>query len=317
MSLSLTRRSPTIALAATSADTVRGIVLITFCYLLMAFGDVAVKFALPAAGLALAILFRGFLGSATVITIAARDGRAGIARLMPRRWGLVLIRSALQSAVTVTWFASWTTMTLADSYAVGFTTPLIAILLAVLFIGEKLDWTRVISTVIGLVGVVIMLRPGSGLWSPTLVLLLAGVTCSAVARTMTRQLSASETVESLALSLLLMHIPVGFVLLYFLPIPAPTLHAGLPWDALVALTALGVISGYAQIVNARAYALAPVSALGPFDYSAMLWAVSLGWLCFGETPNASAMQGAVVIAAAGLYSFYIEHTRRTVERRAA
>ena len=315
--MSLTLRSPAIAIAATSVDTVRGIVLITLCYLLMAFGDVAVKFALPAAGLALAVLFRGVLGAATVITLAARDGPAGLARLRPRRWGLTLVRSALQSVVAVTWFASWTTMTLADSYAVGFTTPLIATLLAVLFIGERLDWTRIVSTVIGLAGVIIMLRPGSGLWSPTLALLLAGVTCSALARILTRQLSSTETVESLALSLLLMHLPVGLMLLYFIPIPALTLQAGLGWEPLLALVVLGVISGYAQLMNARAYALAPVSALGPFDYSSMLWAVPLGWLVFDETPHASAMQGAVVIAAAGIYSFYVEHTRRTVETRTA
>lgn len=316
MSITLARR-PTLALATTSADTVRGIVLITLCYLLMAFGDVAVKFALPASGLALAILFRGFLGAATVATLAARDGRLGLARLMPRRWGLVIVRSLLQSAVAITWFASWTSMTLADSYAVGFTTPLIATVLAVLFIGERLDWTRVISTVIGLAGVIIMLRPGSGLWSPTLLLLLAGVTCSAVARILTRQLSRTETVESLAFSLLLMHIPIGFVLLYFLPIPNFAGPMGITWETLAALIALGLISGFAQLISARAYALAPVSALGPFDYSSMLWAVSLGWLCFGEIPHVSAMQGAVVIAAAGLYSFHTERTRRTVETRTA
>ncbi len=68
------------------------------------------------------------------------------------------------------------------------------------------------------------------------------------------------------------------------------------------------------MINARAYALAPVSALGPFDYSSMLWAVALGWLCFGETPNMAAMQGAVVIALAGLYSLHSEQRRRGREK---
>jgi drug/metabolite transporter (DMT)-like permease len=71
------------------------------------------------------------------------------------------------------------------------------------------------------------------------------------------------------------------------------------------------------MLNARAYALAPVSALGPFDYSSMLWAVALGWICFGEVPHAAAIEGAVVIAAAGLYSFRLEQRRQQDEKRAA
>ena len=299
------------ALPSTGADTVRGIVLITVCYFIMTFGDVAVKFALPMAGLTGAILFRGVMGSATLLAMAARRGRTGLDALRPRRWGLVLARSLLQAFVGIAWFASWESMSLADSYAVGFATPLIATLLAVLFIGERLDWNRVVATLVGFGGVLIMLRPGSGLWSPALLLLLVGVTCSAVTRIMTRQLSRTETPECLAFSLLLIHIPVGLLMLPFLPIP------GLTLEAVAALTLLGLLTGFAQLLNARAYALAPVSALGPFDYSSMLWAVALGWLCFGEVPNLSAMQGAVVIAAAGLYSFHLEHSRRRRERGAA
>ena len=296
-------------LPSSGADTVRGIVLITISYFIMTFGDVAVKFALPMAGLTGAVLFRGVVGSAALLALAGRDGRAGLWRLMPRRWGLVVLRSLLQAFVGIAWFASWQSMSLADSYAVGFATPLIATLLAVLFIGERLDWSRVVATLVGFAGVMIMLRPGSGLWSPALALLLAGVTCSAVTRILTRQLSRTETPECLAFSLLLMHVPVGLLLLPFLPIP------GLTIEAVLALTLLGLLTGVAQLLNARAYALAPVSALGPFDYSSMLWAVTLGWLCFGEVPNVSAMQGAVVIAIAGLYSFHIERSRRSRERR--
>lgn len=299
------------ALPSSGADTVRGIVLITTCYFIMTFGDVAVKFALPMAGLTGAILFRGVFGSATLMVMAARRGPVGFAQLRPRRWHLVILRSMLQAFVGIAWFASWQSMSLADSYAVGFATPLIATVLAVLFIGERLDWSRVLATLAGFAGVLIMLRPGSGLWNPSLLLLLAGVACSAVTRLMTRQLSRTETPECLAFSLLMMHIPVGLLLLPFLPIP------GLTMEAIAALTLLGLLTGFAQLLNARAYALAPVSALGPFDYSSMLWAVTLGWLCFGEVPHLSAVQGAVVIAAAGLYSFKIEHGRRSRERRAA
>jgi drug/metabolite transporter (DMT)-like permease len=299
------------ALSDNGADTVRGIVLITITYAIMALGDVAVKFALPMTGLGAAILFRGLFGAGTVLAVASWDGRTGLARLRPRRLGPVLLRSLLQVAVGISWFAAWQSMTLADSYAVGFTTPLLATVFALVLIGERLDRRRIVATVLGFAGVLIMLRPGGDLWSPALGLLLAGVTCSAFARLMTRQLSTTETPECLAFSLLAAHIAAGAVMLIWLPIIDMT------WIALAALVALGLCSGVSQMLVAKAYALAPVSALAPFDYSSMIWAVLLGWLVFGETPHLAAMQGAVVIAAAGLYSLYGEQRRHRRERTAA
>ena len=155
-----------------------------------------------------------------------------------------------------------------------------------------------------------MLRPDGNLWNPAMPMLLTGVVASAFARLLTRTLSTTETPECLAFSLLLMHLPVAAGMLWFIP-----MHA-MPVIAVVALAALGLLSGVSQMMNARAYALAPVSALGPFDYSSMLWAVGLGWLCFGETPNMAAMQGAVVIALAGLYSLHSEQRRRGREKGA-
>ena len=298
-------------LGDTAAETVRGIVLITATYAVMALGDVAVKFALPMTGLAAAILFRGVVGSASVAGIAALNGRAGLARLRPNRTGAVVLRSLLQVVVGISWFAAWQSMTLADSYAVGFTTPLLATLFAVVLIGEKLDRRRLVATVLGFIGVLIMLRPEGDLWSPALGLLLFGVTCSAFARLMTRQLATTETPECLAFSLLFAHIGAGLVMLVWIP------FVGLPWPALAALVLLGVCSGVSQMMVARAYALAPVSALGPFDYSSMLWAVTLGWLIFDEMPHLAAVQGAVVIALAGLYSLHGEQRRHRLEKRAA
>ena len=295
----------------TAAQTVQGIVLITATYAVMALGDVAVKFALPMTGLAAAILFRGMVGSLTVAGIAATDGRRGLARLRPQRTMAVVLRSLLQVVVGISWFAAWQSMTLADSYAVGFTTPLLATLFAVLLIGEKLDRRRLAATVLGFIGVLVMLRPEGDLWSPALGLLLFGVTCSAFARLMTRQLATTETPECLAFSLLFAHIGAGLAMLAWIPV------VGLPWPALAALLVLGVCSGVSQMMVARAYALAPVSALAPFDYSSMVWAVLFGWLVFGETPHLAAMQGAVVIAAAGLYSLHGEQSRHRREKSAA
>lgn len=300
MSLSLAApRSP----VAGPSDTVRGIMLLTLCYIVMSLGDVSVKFVLPAIGVSGAMIARGTFGAGAVALIAVRGGGGGLRRLLPVRWGPVLLRAALQAISGLCWFAAWERMALADSYAVGFTTPLLAALGAVLFLGERKDPHRIGAMLLGFIGVLLMVRPGSGLWSPALAILMVGVGCSAIARVMTRNLGATETPECLSFSLLLAHLPAGLALLFFVPLPHVTL-------ALVpALLALGVTTGLSQTMFARAYSMAPVSALAPFDYSSMLWGVSFGWIFFGEVPHLDAIQGAVVIAIAGLYSLRVEQRR--------
>ena len=146
-----------------------------------------------------------------------RPGRTGWRRLVPVRWGLVLARSALSSFVSVTWYMSWLSMSLADTYAVGFTAPLIMTLLAIPMLGERIRWRRALSTLVGFGGVLIMLRPGGDLWTPVVLLLLAGTVVMALTRIMTRQLTATETPECQAFWLLIGHALTGFLLLPVFP----------------------------------------------------------------------------------------------------
>lgn len=289
-----------------AADALRGFSFAVLAYLIWTLGDAAAKWVLPSVGVAGAMLWRGLFGMVTVAVVSAASGWG---QLVPRRWGLVLIRSVLSSFVSVCWYISWLSMGLADTYAVGFTAPLIMTVLAIPMLGERIRWRRVLSTVVGFCGVLIMLRPGGDLWTPVVLLLLAGTLVMALTRIMTRQLTLTESPECQAFWLLVCHAITGFVLLPSFPGSGDVDLWG--WGALLFL---GLSSGLAHCVFARAYALAPVSALAPFEYTALPWGVLAGFLIFAEVPSWSTLAGAVVVAASGTYNVYRERVRRAEER---
>jgi drug/metabolite transporter (DMT)-like permease len=285
-----------------AADTVRGIALAVLAYLVLTLGDVVAKSALVAAGVGGVMLGRGIFGAAAVLTVAAaRPGPAGWRRVLPVRRGWVLARAGLAAFVSVSWYNSWRVMALADTYAVGYIAPLLMTVLAVPLLGERIRWRRALSTSVGFGGVLLMLRPGGLPWTPMLALLLAGTVGMAVTRIMTRLLSTSETPECQAFWQLAAHGVAGAALLTVLPGVG-----GVGPAVWLALAVLGVSSGLAHCVFARAYALAPVSALAPYEYTMLLWGGVAGFVVFGEVPGWSTLAGAAVVAAAGLYNWHRE-----------
>lgn len=298
--------SPRRVLTDNASDTVRGIALAVLAYLIWTLGDATAKWTLPTAGVAGAMLWRGVFGMATVVAVTvARPGGDGWRRIIPVRWSLVLWRSALSSFVSVTWYLSWESMSLADTYAIGFTAPLIMTVLAIPMLGERIRWRRALSTVVGFGGVLIMLRPGGDLWTPVVVLLLVGTVVMSVTRIMTRQLTTTETPECQAFWLLIAHTLTGLLMLPAFPMPGAIGSVG--W---LALAFLGLSSGLAHCVYARAYALAPVSALAPYEYTMLPWGVAAGFLIFGDLPSWNTLVGAAVVAAAGSFNVYRERRRR-------
>ena len=296
--------APRTLLADTPSHIVRGIAFATLAYFIWTLGDATAKWSLPAASVAGAMLWRGVFGAATVVAVTLGHGE-GWRRIKPVRWRLVLARSLLSSFVSVTWYVSWLSMSLADTYAVGFTAPLIMTVLAVIMLGERIRWRRALSTLLGFGGVLIMLRPGGDLWTPVVLLLLAGTAVMALTRIMTRQLTATETPECQAFWLLICHMLTGLAMLPWLPMAGPL--TPMVW---LGLAFLGVSSGLAHCIFASGYALAPVSALAPYEYTMMPFAVVFGYLLFGDTPSWSTLLGFAVVAGTGSYNAYRESRLR-------
>jgi drug/metabolite transporter (DMT)-like permease len=295
----------------TGAENVRGIALVCGAYALMALGDGSVKWALPAIGLTGAMIGRGAFGASTVALLARRRGGGAWGHLRPVRWRLVALRSTIHSLSSLLYYLGWQMgMTLADSYAIGFSTPLLMTVLAVPLLGERLRWRRAASTVLGFAGVLVMLRPGGALWTAAALVTLASIPLLAISRILTRLLATTETPECLSFWLLAAHVPAGLLLWIFVPIP------GLPLAALAAVALLGLTNGVAHWLHSQAFALAPVGVLAPYEYTSLLWGGMVGWLAFSELPTRDALLGAAIVAAAGLYNLHREQLRRREEAKA-
>ena len=291
-----------------AADTVRGIGLVALAYMVLSIGDAAAKWAVLGAGVAWAMLWRGVFGAMAVGAVTTWGGRVGgWRRVVPVRWQMVFTRAALSSFTSTSWYLSWRQMKLADTYALGFTAPLIMTLLAIPMLHERIRWRRMISTLVGFSGVLVMLRPGGDLWTPALPLLMTGIVAMAITRIMARQLSLTETPECQAFWLMVSHAVAGVVLLGIFPLG--DIGGSTVW---LALAFLGVSSGLAHCVFTFAYGLAPVSALAPYEYTMLIWGGAAGFVVFGEVPSWSTLAGAAIVAAAGLYNLHRERVRARV-----
>lgn len=287
-------------------DILRGILFVNIAYLAMTLGDVAGKYALASIGVAELMLWRGVFGGSAILSLAtAQRGRLGWRMVIPVRWGMVIGRGLLSCFVSMTWFAAWTTMSLADTYAIGFTAPLIMTLIAIPVLGERIHWQRMMATVVGFGGVLVMLHPDGDLWQPAVPLLLMGIVGMAFTRIMTRQLAATETAACQAFWITAIHIPFALLIWPFYPSLGK-----FSLFVILAAALLGVVNSLGHWIFARGYGLAPVSALAPYEYTMLLWGGVMGWLIWSDVPAWTTLAGAVVIVAAGLYTLHYEHRRR-------
>ncbi len=220
-------------------------------------------------------------------------------------------------AMFLTFAALWY-LPLAEATAIGFATPLFNVMLAAIFLGEKVRIWRWTAVIIGLLGVLVMLSPYIGQTEYDrddaigALIALAAALVIAVAMTQVRYFSRTETTASLVFYFSV-SCAVGGLL---------TLPWGWIWPTtgdLMALLAMGVFGGFGQILITESYRYAPASVLAPFAYFTMLWSVIIGYLAFAELPKQEVFVGATVVIAAGLFVIYRERKlgiERTKEREA-
>lgn len=301
------KRPTTRALSTpTGAESVRGIGLILFAYLVITGADVAVKWALPEVGVAVSMLVRGVIGALAVLVLT---GGRGIGPVNRR---LLTARGVLHCGVSAVWYWAWAGgMALVDSYAIAAAAPLAMTLLAIPMLAERVGWRRWTSTLVGFAGVLVMLQPGGDLWRIETPVLLVAVIAMAVTRIWTRVLSATDGPAAVAFWLMVAHIPMGLVLLPVFPPPAAMPGTGV----ILALVFFGIANAIAHLLFARAFALASVSTLAPYEYSPLLLGGVLGFLVFVEVPAWTTVGGALIVIAAGLYNLHREQVRRAEERR--
>ena len=184
---------------------------------------------------------------------------------------------------------------LADVHAILALTPLAVTALAVPLLGEAVGPRRWAAIGVGLLGVLLIVRPGVGAIQPASLVALLSVALYALYQVLTRLVGRVDSAETSLLWQLVVGAVVLSVVVPFAWRPPPLEH----WPLFVLVAALGGIGHYAMI---KALQLSPAAVVQPFTYTLLLWAVIIGYLGFGDVPDALTLVGAGVVVAAGIYS---------------
>ena len=227
------------------------------------------------------------------------SGNAGAWRT--RRPAAHVWRAVVGLSTMLLAFSSLAYLPLAESTTIGFAAPLFAVMLSALVLKEQVGLHRWSAVAVGLVGVLLLMRPeGRDLPAIGLALAVAAAFGVGVVTITIRQIGRTEHPQTTVLwfSLLSM-LALGTLMPFY-----AALHDGRTW---LILAALGTFGGFGQIFLTASLRFAPVSVVVPFDYAQLLWSVLLGWLIFSNQPPATTWLGAAVIIASGLYTLYREH----------
>lgn len=222
--------------------------------------------------------------------------------LRSRHYGLQILRGLGMVGSTIMFTHGLRFLPVADATAIYFVSPILIMALSVLFLGEVVGWRRWTAAAVGLVGVLIVIRPGTGAFQTAAFLPLLGATSWAAAAVVTRRMSGSDhSLTTLAYSAF-----VGFaVLSAALPLNWKTPG----WHEVLLGLCVGILSTVGHWLVILAYRHGSASIIAPFSYVQLIWAGALGYLAFGSLPDAWTVVGACIIAASGLYTAYRERVR--------
>jgi drug/metabolite transporter (DMT)-like permease len=193
---------------------------------------------------------------------------------------------------------------IAEASATGFVSPLFVTALSIIFLGERVGVRRWIATALGLIGVLIILRPGSGAFHPAAFFPLVSALAWACTLIMTRMMSGSEHV----LTTMTYSSIAGVCVLCAL---VPFVWVAPSWQEILFGVFIGVASTAGQWIVVLAFRYADASVLAPFSYSQLLWVSVLGFIIFGEVPDIWTVTGAAFIVGSGLYTAHRERIRQS------
>lgn len=285
----------------------RGAALMTLSMAGYTFNDVCMKLLAPDMPLFQAVFLRGIFASIFIFLLARRMGAVRL-RLPRRDWGLIALRTVGELGATYCFLIALFNMPIANVTAILQAVPLILALAAALFLREPLGWRRLGAILIGFAGVMLIVQPGGEgftVWSSYALIAILFITL--------RDLSArrlSPDTPSLMVSLIAaIAICLGAGLASTTEVWAPvTLQTG----GLLVLAALFILMGY--LASVAVMRVGDIGFTAPFRYTGLLWALVLGWLVFGDWPDALTLLGAAIVVATGLFTLFRE---RQLARRAA
>jgi drug/metabolite transporter (DMT)-like permease len=243
---------------------------------------------------AVAVFGRYAVAFAISVLVVLRAGGPGL--FVTRHPVLQAFRGVLLMVSTILNFTAMMHLQLAQTAAIFFTIPLWVCALSVPILGEHVGWRRWLAVLVGFLGVLVIMRPGTESFHWAMLLSIASSFCGAVYNIVTRKVGGRDRAET---SLFY----VGFVGALAAAAPLPVLWQtphGLQW-LLIAFMGLAGAVGHLMLI--QAHRLAPASVLAPFRYTQIVWMIIAGYVFFGDVPDLWTLAGAAIVVASGLVLF--------------
>jgi S-adenosylmethionine uptake transporter len=253
------------------------------------------------------IIFYSTLFAFPLVTIMLmRDRTDG--NLRPRHPWWVAVRTFAAVLNVICGFYAFSVLPLAQAYAVFFSMPILITLMAIPMLGEKVGIHRGMAVLVGLIGVMIVLRPGQAPVSLGQLAALGAAVTGAFVSVVLRKIGSEERAAVILLYPMVANFVVMACIIPFVYVPMPVEHLGL----LGLMSILGISGGLFIIT---AYRNAPAIIVAPMQYSQIVWAVIYGYLFFNEGMDTYTFVGTLVIIASGIYIVLREGTPSVSENR--
>ncbi|WP_275289436.1 DMT family transporter [Halomonas elongata] len=286
------------------SSSFKGILCMCGGVLCLALGDAITKWLGETHSPLQLIFFRTLVSLPLIALIARFNG--GLRKLSTRRPGIHLMRGLIFTGTMICFMWGLTLLPLAETTAIAFAAPLFVNLLSVPLLGERVDRTTLLATLLGFVGVLVVVRPGGSSFQPAALIVVGAAVFYALMMITARRYGDREHLWAMVFYTTLVPMLVSAASLPWVwQTPAP-IH----WPFFLLAGVLGV---GAMIGLTLAFRYAPAALAAPFDYTALLWAVLLGWWLWDEVPDVWVFVGGTLIIVSGLVIAY--HERRVALNR--
>ncbi|RKF12635.1 DMT family transporter [Roseovarius spongiae] len=277
---------------ATGPNALRGIVMMCLGMACLAINDAFAKYLTDVYSPVQILFLRNLIALPFAVIIAVRLG--GWDAMRTRRPGLHLLRGTLWLAAATLFFTGLRYLGLAEATVLIFAAPVIITGISALFLGETVGWRRWSAVLVGLVGVIVVVRPGGDAFQAASLFPLATAFLYAILMISSRWVPAEESLwTTMVFQVLAAGALAGLASLWF-------------WTP-VALSDLWLFIGIAlagtlgMTLITEAFRFSEAAVVAPFDYTALIWATLLGYLIWNETPDAMTWLGAAIIIGSGIF----------------
>jgi len=243
------------------------------------------------------VALRSWFGLPLLCLFALRGG--GVKALRTRRPMIHIARYLLVLALSFSFFWALSQMKLVDAIAITFAAPIFITALSVPLLKETVGLHRWIAIGIGFLGVLVMLRPGAGVFQWAALVVIGSAVVYALLMITTRAFKATETTATLMLYPQLGMSLTGVILAPFFWVTPSLVDLGL-------FALAGAFGSVGVMCVTHAFRLGPAAVISPFEDSALIWASLLGFLLWDELPDTVTLIGAAIVVASGLYIIYRE-----------